>query len=172
MNDKVLFKATRTIITRNFILSIFAMIIGLIILICGFIAMDMIGSFFIIVGLAVILISGIAALVIGFGMRSNTIEFYENKYVIKSGIINRHENEALLTNIVSVRVSQGLGGRMFDYGIVHVNIVGKHDINLAGVKHPHKLKKYIESIMNKTNMNGINQVIHEYFTCQFGTFLF
>ena len=58
-------------------------------------------------------------------------------------------------------ISQGLGGRMFDYGIVHINIVGKHDINLAGVKHPQNLKKYIESIMNKTNMNGINQVIHE-----------
>ena len=160
MSEKVLFVARKTMISRKFVWSIFAGIIGLAILILGFVMLKD-GPYILIVGLVVMAISALVALCEAIVQRSNTIEFYEKKYVVKSGVVNKHENEALLTNMVSVSVSQGLGGSLFNYGTVKIDVVGKHDIRLAGVKKPHELKKYIESIMDKTNMNDVKQVIHD-----------
>lgn len=162
MNDGVLYTARRTMITRKFVGCILALIFGVITLILGFVLMGMgSGDIFIFIGLFIALLGGIAALFEGLTMRSNKIEFYKNKYIIKSGLINKHEDEAILTNLVSVSVNQSLGGRMFDYGTVRINIVGKKDISLSGVKHPQKLKKYIQALLDNTNVNNIKQVIHD-----------
>ena len=157
MSD-VLYVARKTMISKKFIGSIFIAILGLAIVISGFVIKG--GMYISIVGAVVMLVSILVALFEALSQRSNVIEFYEKKYVVKSGIINKHENEALLTNIVSVSVSQGLGGSLFHYGTVRLDVVGKHDVRLVGVKNPHELKKYIETLMNKTDMNNIHQVIH------------
>ncbi len=162
MSNGVLYVAKRTMITRKFVWSIIALILGLVVLIFGFVLMGKgSGPAVLFIGLVIMVIAGLFALFIGIAMRSNTIEFYEKKYIIKSGIINKHEDEALLTNLISVSVNQGLGGSLFHYGTVRINVVGKQDIKLIGVKHPHELKKYIQSLMEKTDINNIKQVIQD-----------
>lgn len=164
MNNDVLYLARRTILTKRFVGAIAVAVVGLITMILGFVMMGTgvnWGWVISVMGVGVMLIAGLVALIEAVAMRSNTIEFYEKKYIIKSGVLNKHESEALLTNLVSVSVSQTLGGSMFNYGNVSINVIGKHDIRLTGVKNPHDLKHYIEGLMNKTDMSKVNQVIHE-----------
>lgn len=161
MNNEVLYVAKRTMLTSKFMLSILGLVVGMIILILGFVVMKSVGPYITFLGLVIIVISGILCLCEGLVMRSNTLEFYKTKYVIKSGVINKHEKEVLLTNLLSVSLSQTLSGRLLDYGTVKINLIGKHDISLSGVKHPHELKKYIEGLLNKTDVNSLNQIIQD-----------
>lgn len=160
MSSEALYTARRTMVTRKFVWCLFIFILGVICLIGGFVLLKS-SPILLYVGLILMVVSAIFILCEALVMRSNTIEFYEKKYVIRSGVINKHENEVLLTNLVSVSVSQSLGGQMLDYGTVKINVVGKQDISLSGVKHPQELKKYIEKLMEKTEIKNINQVIHD-----------
>lgn len=160
MSSEALYTARRTMVTRKFVWCLFIFILGVICLIGGFVLLKS-SPILLYVGLILMVVSAIFILCEALVMRSNTIEFYEKKYVIRSGVINKHENEVLLTNLVSVSVSQSLGGQMLDYGTVKINVVGKQDISLSGVKHPRELKKYIEKLMEKTEIKNLNQVIHD-----------
>lgn len=113
MNNEVLYATKRTMLTSKFVLGILGLVVGLIILIFGFVVMKNVGPYTIFWGLV---------------MHSNTIVFYKTKYVIKSGVINKHEKEVLLTNLLSVSLNQTLMGRIFDYGTVKINLIGKHNI--------------------------------------------
>lgn len=73
------------------------------------------------------------------------IYFYDDKFVLKSGILNKHEDEVAFKGVISVSIDQGLRGSMFDYGTVKADVVGKHNLVLAGVKDPKGLKKYLET---------------------------
>lgn len=160
MSSEALYTARRTMVTRKFVWCLFIFVLGVIGLIGGFVLLKS-SPILLYVGLILMVVSAIFILCEALVMRSNTIEFYEKKYVIRSGFINKHESEVILTNLVSVSVSQSLGGRMLDYGTVKINVVGKQDISLSGVKHPQELKKYIEKLMEKTEIKNINQVIHD-----------
>lgn len=166
MNEEVLFTARRTIICKNFIGKAFVAVVGILSFIAGFVLMGMgadvadVSAIFIL-GAISLLLGGLLAIIEALSRRSNVIEFYDNKYIIKSGLISRHENEAVLTNLVSVNLSQTVSGRLFHYGTIRINIVGKHDISLDGVKYPEKLKGYLQGIINKTNANDFKQIISE-----------
>ena len=54
--------------------------------------------------------------------KKNVIEFYPDKIVTKSGIINVKKTEAAFEGIGSISVQQTLWGRIFNYGTVLVTI--------------------------------------------------
>lgn len=76
---------------------------------------------------------------------SHQILFYDDKYVLKSGIMNKHESEAAFKGVLAVSVDQSVKGRMFGYGNVKIDVVGKNNLVLGGVKDPQGLKKYLDS---------------------------
>ena len=90
-------------------------------------------------------------------IKDETISFYNNKVVQRSGIISKHEKTNILTHVLSVTIHQSLLGRIFNYGTVYVDVVGKWDINMRGVKNPMAAKAYLERFV--ANGTGMNQMI-------------
>lgn len=71
------------------------------------------------------------------------VEFYDDKYILKTGIFNTHEDETIFKGVLSVSVNQTMGGKMLNYGTVKTDVVGKHNLTLTGVKNPEGLKQYL-----------------------------
>ena len=85
------------------------------------------------------------------------IEFYNNKIVVKSGVLNKKEKQSVFGGVYSVSVSQSFVGRIFNYGNIHVDCPGKWDIDTVGIKNPSALKKYLE---NYITADGMTNIIH------------
>ena len=77
------------------------------------------------------------------------IEFYDDYVVVKSGIIAKKEKRAALIGIVGISVSQTIKGRIFGYGDVHIDIVGKWDVHTEQIANPNGLKNYLEPLISK-----------------------
>lgn len=89
-------------------------------------------------------------------LKKERIEFYEDKIISKSGLINTKERMSSFVGVNSVSITQSLWGKIFNYGDVQVDTVGKWDINTKGVSKPKELKEYLESKMiRKTDVNVI-----------------
>ena len=62
--------------------------------------------------------------------------------------------------IISVSVSQSVGGRIFGYGDITVDVVGKWDINTKAIASPERLKRYLESKMvNRANYQNTTMFV-------------
>lgn len=104
-------------------------------------------SFFICILLLVLgLIPGIIYILVkNLSAHSYKVIFYDDKFIVKSGIINTHEDESAFKGVLSVSINQSLKGKIFNFGDVKVDIVGTKNITLCGVKDPEALKKYLQS---------------------------
>ena len=96
--------------------------------------------FFLIVPLIIMIIKII-------NVKDDTISFYNNKVVQRSGVFSKYEKTNVLTRVLSVTVKQTFWGRLFNYGTVYVDVVGKWDINMSGVKNPMEAKAYLEKFV-------------------------
>lgn len=76
-----------------------------------------------------------------------TIEFYDGYVVEKKGVFSKQENKKIFPGVYGVSLNQSLLGRIFGYGDLSVDTVGKWDLSLCGVKDPSGLKKHIENSM-------------------------
>ena len=89
-------------------------------------------------------------------IKDETISFYNNKVVLRSGILNKHEKTTILTPVLSVTVKQTFWGRIFNYGNIYIDVVGKWDINMRGVKNPMEAKAYLEKfVANGRNVRPV-----------------
>ena len=77
-------------------------------------------------------------------VKDDTISFYNNRIVQRSGIFSKYEKTTVLTRVLSVTVKQTFWGRIFNYGTIYVDVVGKWDINMKGIKNPMEAKAYLE----------------------------
>jgi len=100
--------------------------------------------FFLIVPL-IILIYNIIAL------KKDVIEFYDDKIVCKKGVFNKSETTVAFMGVYAVNINQSFFGRIFNYGNVKVDAVGKWDINSNGIKNPKSLKAYLEQYTVKSD---------------------
>jgi len=89
---------------------------------------------------------------------SQVIEFYNDKVVIKSGVLNKNEKQCIFLGVRSVSIHQTLMGRLFNYGDVNVDCVGKWDVDTTNIKRPKEFKAYLES---RLSTSGINTIVTE-----------
>ena len=88
--------------------------------------------------------------------KNERIEFYDDKVVVKSGVLSKKERKSVFTGVLSVSVEQSLWGRLFHYGNVNVDVMGKWDVNLEGVYKPKELEAYLETkIVHKSAFTNI-----------------
>ena len=82
-----------------------------------------------------------------------SIEMYDDKLVIKSGVLNKSEDQIAFSGVYSISLKQSLIGRMFDYGDIVIDAPGSWaDISTEGIKAPKEFKKYLEgNIISKPN---------------------
>lgn len=88
-------------------------------------------------------------------LKAESIEFYDGKVVQKSGILSKREKQSLLTNVTSVSVNQSLWGRIFNYGDVKVDLIGKWDIDTVGISRPNELKAFLEDYLSNKNIHQL-----------------
>ena len=85
------------------------------------------------------------------------IEFYDNKVILKAGVLNKSENEMVFKGVLSVSVNKSLRGSIFNYGDVRADVVGKNNLTLTSVKKPDELKKYL--LTRKVDADSIQNVV-------------
>ena len=69
-------------------------------------------------------------------LKCESIEFYNDKVIVKRGVLNKKERKTAFVGINSVSLERTLWGRIFNYGNITIDNVGKWDINTQAVKNP------------------------------------
>ena len=87
----------------------------------------------------------------------HVITFYKGKFVIRTGIIHTNETETIFKGVLSASVQQGLKGKIFKYGDVRVDVAGKNNLFLTGVKNPNALRDYLKG--KQLEADTLNHVI-------------
>ena len=77
-------------------------------------------------------------------LKCETIEFYADRVVQREGVLSKRTTQAAFNGVLGVSVNQSLFGRIFDYGDVKIDIVGKWDIDTQGISNPKELQRYLE----------------------------
>ena len=89
-------------------------------------------------------------------LKKDKIEFYDRYVIEKSGLLSKREKKSTFAGIYSVSVEQSVWGRIFKYGDVKVDVVGRWDIDTYGISHPNELKKYLETkIVEPDNLQAV-----------------
>ena len=79
------------------------------------------------------------------------IEFYEEYIIHRQGVLSKSERRIALVGIAGISLSQSLKGRIFDYGDLIVDVVGRWDLDTNDIKEPRKLKEYLERYLVKAS---------------------
>ena len=82
-------------------------------------------------------------------IKDESISFYNNKVVQRYGIFSKNEKTTIMTPVLSVTVKQTFWGRICNYGTIYIDVVGKWDIQMRGIKRPWQAKEYLESYAAK-----------------------
>ena len=92
-------------------------------------------------------------------VKSYRIEFYDDKIVTYRGLISKSKRQSVFMGVASTAVTQSLKGRIFNYGSISVDCVGKWDIDTTAIKNPYALEEYLQTrIMSTTSSTPIIHV--------------
>lgn len=72
----------------------------------------------------------------------------DKRVIAKTGLIRRHTIEQRIQKIESIRVNQGIFGRMFDYGTIMIHGTGGATTPIALVAEPFAFKRAVESVID------------------------
>jgi hypothetical protein len=78
-------------------------------------------------------------------LRSQYVEFYDSFVIKKRGVFNKTEERCMFPKILSCHVYRSFWGRVFNYGDIKVDAIGKWDVDLEGIKRPLFVRKYLEN---------------------------
>lgn len=88
------------------------------------------------------------------------IRIYEKSIVTRKGLINVKETRSIMTPIVGVSVEQSFNGRIYNYGNVKIDKIGKGwDIDSTYIKKPEQFKNFLQSLMDKEDTGNITMVM-------------
>ena len=73
------------------------------------------------------------------------VEFFDKKVTERKGLISKNEKETTFKGVVSVNVQQSFWGRIFNFGDVYIDLVGKNNLVLEDIAKPYELKKFLET---------------------------
>lgn len=87
--------------------------------------------------------------------KSYSIEFYDEKMIVRSGVLNKSERQSVFAGVYAVSINQSLWGRMFNFGDIMVDCPGRWDVSTSGIKDPKALKAYLETKISAKGMNTV-----------------
>jgi membrane protein YdbS with pleckstrin-like domain len=84
--------------------------------------------------------------------RGTRLFVYEDRIVLRRGVLSKRENELFIRDIRSVRTSQGPLERLLGIGTIQIATAGTsgYEHTITGLAQPSKIKNKIISIMGKT----------------------
>ena len=77
-------------------------------------------------------------------LKFETIEFYEDYVLVKSGVLSKKQRRSVFSGVYSVSIDQSFFGRIFNFGDVRIDVPGNWDINTEGIKEPESLSHFLE----------------------------
>lgn len=78
--------------------------------------------------------------------KKGCVEFYDDYVIVKEGgFFTKKERRSAFPGVIAVSIEQSLFGRMFGYGDVKVDVIGKWDVDLKGISKPVELQRFLES---------------------------
>lgn len=77
-------------------------------------------------------------------LKNETVEFYEDYILVKSGVLSKKQRRSVFSGVYSVSIDQSVFGRMFNYGDVRIDVPGNWDVNTDGIKDPDALSHFLE----------------------------
>lgn len=90
-------------------------------------------------------------------LHSLKIFIYDTRIVIREGVFARSERNIAFMGVLYAKIDQSFLERIFRFGDVYIDLVGKYDINktsnakhdqaLEGISNPRKLKKFLDTRM-------------------------
>ena len=89
------------------------------------------------------------------GAKKEVIEFYDDRVIRKSGILNKRETQSVFMGVYAVSIYRSLAGRMLGYGDLILDVPGKWDIATTGIKNPEGLKSYLETKITARNTTNV-----------------
>ena len=72
------------------------------------------------------------------------VEFYDSYVIKKRGVFNKVEEQCMFPKVISCNVKRTFWGRIFNYGDVKVDSIGKWDIDLTGIKKPVQVSRCVK----------------------------
>ena len=78
-------------------------------------------------------------------LRTQYVEFYDSCVIKKRGVFNKTEEKCMFPKVLSCHVYRSFWGRVFNYGNIQVDVIGKWDVDLVGIKKPLFVRKYLEN---------------------------
>ncbi len=88
------------------------------------------------------------------------VEFY-NAYVIKkSGVFNKVEERCMFPKVLACNVYRSFKGRIFNYGDIKIDAIGRWDVDLIRIKNPLMIRKYIEKhFISPKAIRNMNEMV-------------
>ena len=121
------------------------------------------GTFFTVLAIAggAIAVGCILTLVLTFVEATKSrIEFYDDKIIEKGGLFSTHESQSAMTPIIGVSIYQSFGGKIFGYGNLLIDKIGNWDVHSTYIKKPYEVKRFLEGLINQTDLSQIGLHIH------------
>ena len=78
-------------------------------------------------------------------LKNKYVEFYDSYVVKKKGVFNKTEEKCMFPKVMSCHVHRSFWGRIFNFGNVQIDAIGKWDVDLTNIKRPMFVKKYLEN---------------------------
>ena len=86
-----------------------------------------------------------------------SIEFYDEKMVVKSGVLAKKEDQTVFAGVYAVSINQSILGRIFDFADIKVDCPGRWDVDTTGIKNPTGLKSYLQE---RITASGLTSIVH------------
>lgn len=90
-------------------------------------------------------------------LKTDKTYFYEDRIISKHGILSKHVKETSFVGVSAICVDQSLWGRIFNFGDLHIDVVGRWKVTIKGVKKPMEAREFLTSYIVKKE--GVTSVI-------------
>jgi len=126
-----------------------SILLSLMVLVIGFIVILVNNNEFVRkLGAVIMIVGGIATIMMCVLVRAYKLEIGEKHCTIKNGILTIRNEQILITNICSVKITEDVFGRLLGYGDVTFDIIGKQPVSLPKIHNAQKVKDILDSKMN------------------------
>ncbi len=78
-------------------------------------------------------------------LKNQYVEFYDTYVIKRRGVFNKTEEKCMFPKVLSCNVYRSFWGRLFNYGDIQVDAIGKWDVDLTSIKRPLYVRKYLEN---------------------------